>query len=201
MEENMNLQENKELSEEQSEESVYVPKYTQQQSVLYTIISIALFCLIYFGGKAVISSINKPYTMFRCTSDTSGDLVTYQYSYAKISQEYDLEYRYSELEKNESAYKVSILFTGFDNIEDFAENAIMFEYGNVMENVENEFYVTYYPFSQEYVTAEKYVDNDNPNNEILVFEYDGELYAEFQSYGTIIPTDVKILFDGCEKVH
>ncbi|MBP1549550.1 MAG: hypothetical protein J6A05_06055 [Oscillospiraceae bacterium] len=201
MKEKNNLHENIEHPEEQSAESVHVPKYTQQQSVLYTIISIALFCLIYFGGKGILSTVNKPYTMFRAASDTSEELITLQYDYASISQEYDLEYRYSELEKNESTYKVSILFTGFDDINDFSENAILFEYGNAIENVENEFYVTFSPFVLEYVTATKYVDNDNPNNEILVFEYDGELYAEFQSYGTIIPTDVKILFDRCEKVY
>ena len=139
--------------------------------------------------------------MFRCESDTSEELIVLQYDYSKISQEYGLEYIYSELEKNESTYKVSILFTGFDDINDFSENAVLFEYGNAIENVENEFYVTFSPFVKEYVTATKYVDNDNPNNEILVFEYDGELYAEFQSYGTFIPTDVKILFDRCEKVY
>lgn len=201
MEENIKLNENNEQTEGQSEETTHVPKHTQQQSVLYTIISIALFCLIYFGGKGIISSINKPYTMFRSDSETSEDLVTLQYDYAYLSQEYGLEYIYSELEKNESAYKVSILFTGFDDIEDFSENAILFDYGNAIENVENEFYVTYYPFVQEYVIGTKFVDNDNPNNEIIVFEYDGKFYAEFQSYGTLIPTDVKILFDGCEKVY
>lgn len=201
MKENMKLQENNEQLEEQSENAVYIPKYTKQQSVIYTIISIALFCLIYFGGKGIISSINKPYTMFRCASDTSEELIMLQYDYAKISQEYDLEYKYSELEKNESTYKISILFTGFDDMDDFSENVILFEYGNAIENVENEFYATYSPFVQEHVTATKYVDNDNPNNEILIFEYDGDLYAEFQSYGTIIPTDIKILFDRCEKVY
>ena len=156
---------------------------------------------LYFGGKGILSAVNKPYTMFRCESDTSEELIVLQYDYSKISQEYGLEYIYSELEKNESTYKVSILFTGFDDINDFSENAVLFEYGNAIENVENEFYVTFSPFVKEYVTATKYVDNDNPNNEILVFEYDGELYAEFQSHGTFIPTDVKILFDRCEKVY
>lgn len=197
MEDNKTFQENI----EQYDETSYVPKHNHQQTVLYTIISIALFCIIYFGGKAVIDSINKPYTMFRSASETSDELMLMQYNYANISEEYGLEYLYSELEKNESAYKISILFSGFDDIEDFSENAILFEFGNAIENVENEFYITYYPFVKEYVTAIKYVDNDNPNNEILIYEYDGKLYAEFQSYGTLVSTDIKILFDNCEKVY
>lgn len=186
---------------EQLAENIHIPKNSKQQTVLYTFISIALFCIIYFGGKGIFNVINRPYYMYRSSENTNKELSELQYEYAHISNEYALEYIYSEIVKNESGYKLSILFSGFDDIERFTENGILFEYGNAIEDVDNEFY----PYSDnsvmEYTKATKYVDNDNPNNEILVFEYDGKLYAEFQNYGTLIPTDVKILFDGCEKVY
>lgn len=198
MEDNLNLTE----KNEQQEELLHTPKNTKQQTVIYTIISVALFCLIYFGGNSIIDVINRPYTMYRCVEDTEAEMVDLQYEYSHISQEYGAEYQYSLIEKNESGYKVSILFSGIKDADVFAESGIAFEYGDPIEGVENEFY-PYYDISMgdEYVTAVKYVDNDDPNNEILIFEYNGEIYAEFQSYGAIIPTEVKILFDSCEKVY
>ncbi len=198
MEDNLNLVE----KNEQQDEQPHIPKNTRQQTVLYTIISIALFCLIYFGGSGIIDAINRPYIMYRNVESTSGELLDMQYEYSFISKKTKSEYNYSLFEKLESGYKVSILFSEIEDIEDFVENGIIFEYGNPVENVENEFY-PYYDIGtdDEYITAVKYIDNDNPNNEILIFEYDGEIYAEFQSYGTFIPTEIKILFDGCEKVY
>ncbi|MBQ3161761.1 MAG: hypothetical protein IJC04_06505 [Oscillospiraceae bacterium] len=198
MEENVNINE----KQEQPDEAVHIPKNTKQETVIYTIISIALFCVIYFGGKGLIDMINRPYYMMQYPDSVNSELLELQYDYARVSKEYGLDYMNSRVEYNEAGYKLSILFSGIDDMEDFAESGILFDYGDAVENVENEFY----PYGDnslncEYVTAIKYVDNDNPNNEILIFEYDGEIYAEFQSYGAIIPTDVKILFDGCEKVY
>lgn len=198
MEENVNINE----KQEQPDEAVHIPKNTKQETVIYTIISIALFCVIYFGGKGLIDMINRPYYMMQYPDSVNSELLELQYDYARVSKEYGLDYMNSRVEYNEAGYKLSILFSGINDMEDFAESGILFDYGDAVENVENEFY----PYGDnasncEYVTAIKYVDNDNPNNEILIFEYDGEIYAEFQSYGAIIPTDVKILFDGCEKVY
>ena len=50
MEENVNVQE----EAEQTAEPVHIPRNTKQQSALYTIISISLFCIIYFGGKGLL---------------------------------------------------------------------------------------------------------------------------------------------------
>lgn len=185
-----------------SDEQVHIPKNTKQQTIVYTIISIALFFLIYFGGNGLIEMVNRPYLMLQNADGLTNEHIELQYEYAHISKEYGLIYENSRLEKNDSDYKVSILFSGIDDIEAFSENGILFEYGNPILEFEDEFY----PYNDnynmsEYIIAIKYVDNDEPNNEILVFEYDGEIYAEFQSYGSIIPTEVKILFDGCEKIY
>ncbi len=198
------MEENFKSNEEkaQHEDVQHIPKNSRQQTVLYTIISIALFCIIYFGGKGIINAVNRPYTMYRNSESISSELLDLQYEYSNILQECGAVYQYSLMEKNESGYKVSILFSQIEDTDVFLENGICFEYGNPIEDVENEFYPDYNSnMGDEFVTAIKYVDNDNPNNEILIFEFDGEIYAEFQSYGTIIPTEIKILFDGCEKVY
>ncbi len=193
---------NKTAENEQPVEAVHIPKNTRQQTVVYTIISIALFCVIYFGGKGLIDMINRPYYMVQYPDNISDELIEMQYKYSSVAEDYGVEYLNSRVEYNKAGYKLSILFSGVDDMENFAENGILFDYGNAVEDVENEFYpYNDNPSDCEYVTAIKYVDNDNPNNEILIFEYDNEIYAEFQSYGALIPTDVKILFDGCKKVY
>lgn len=198
MEENVNVQE----GTEQTAEPVHIPKNTKQQSVLYTIISIALFCIIYFGGKGLLQMINRPYYMVQLENNLSSELLEMQYDYACISKECDIEYENSYIEKNGEGYMLSILFSGIDDIDNFSENGILFEYGNAVEDVEND--ICIYDndiLLSERVMATKYVNNDNPNNEILIFEYEDKLYAEFHEYGTFVPTEVKILFDGCEKVY
>ena len=198
MEENVNLVE----ENEQKTEATYTPKYTKQQTALYTILSIALFCILYFGGKGIMNTINRPYYMIQHAGNLTDELVKMHYDYAFVSDDYGLEYENSRLEKNETGYKVSILFSGIKDIDDFVEKGILFEFGDAIEDAETEFYpYKDNPVRAEYVTAVKYVNNDNPNVEILIFEYDGKIYAEYQSYGALIPTEVKILFDGSKKVY
>ncbi|MBQ5317678.1 MAG: hypothetical protein J6K17_01105 [Oscillospiraceae bacterium] len=179
-----------------------VPKNSQKQTVIYTIISIAIFCIIYFGGNGLIDKLNRPYHMFRYPENTSEELLDLYFEYAAVSKEYGLVFESSRLEKNNAGYKVSVLFSGVEDTEVFADEGILFEYGNAIDDVDAEIYpYKENPFLSEYVVAEKYVDNDNPNNEILIFKYEDEIYVKYQGYGSFIPTDVKILFDGCEKVY
>lgn len=199
MEEKININEK---AEEANEVEVHTPKNTKQQTILYTIISIALFCLIYFGGKGLIGMIDRPYYMVCNSVDLTDELTEMHYEYASVSKEYGLEYENSRLEKDEKGYKLSILFSGIDDVEDFAQKGILFNFGDAVEDIETEFY----PYNDnltlaEYVTAVKYVNNDNPNDEILIFEFNGKIYAEYQNYGGFVPTEIKILFDGCEKVY
>ncbi len=195
------MEENVKIVENESEERP-VRRDTKQQNFLYLIISIALFFILYFGGKGIIDAINRPYFMIQKSENINEELLELQYEYADISKEYGVKYECSRLEKDKNGYKVSVLFSGIVDVDDFVENAILFEYGNAVEDVENEFYpYESEPTVSEDVIAVKYVDNDNPYNEILIFEYDDEIYAEYQGYGGMIPTDVKILFNGCEKVY
>ena len=178
------------------------PVVSRQQSILYTILSIGLFCIIYFGGKGIINNLNRSYYMIQSPDNISNELLSLQYEYSSIAESYGLVYEGSRLEKTKNGYKVSILFSGIEDEEDFIENGIGFEFGDAVENTENEIYpYTENPNLAEYVTCVKYVNNDDLNSEILVFEYDDTVYAEYQGYGYIVPTDVKILFDGCEKVY
>lgn len=198
MEENVNVQE----EAEQTAEPVHIPRNTKQQSALYTIISIALFCIIYFGGKGLLETINRPYYMVQLENNMSSELLEMHYDYACVSKECGAEYENSCVDKNDEGYVLSILFSGIDDFDNFAENGILFEYGNAVEDVENEFYIyNNGVLLSERVIATKYVNNDNPNNEILIFEYEDKMYAEFHEYGVLVPTEVKILFDGCEKVY
>lgn len=178
------------------------PTITKQQNVIYTIISICLFCLIYFGGKGVFGLINRPYYILQYPEDVSEQRFEQIYEKIGISREYDLELEEARIVKNENGYTFSVLLSGINDTENFADNAILFKYGNPEENIRTEIYpYRGNPMFAEYGYAVKYVNIDDPNSEILVFEYEDKNYVKYMNYGSVVPSDLKSLFSGCEKVY
>lgn len=183
----------------------YKPKYTKQQNILYTIISIGLFCLIYFGGKEILQYVNRSYYCFQHPETVNAETLESIYEVSGISYNYGLVFENSRLYKDETGYSVEILFSGVDNIEKFEENGILFEYGDVEEDIR----INFYPYSdnplfEEYAFAERYVnieDGAAPNSEIYVFEYEDEIFVKYQEYGYNISSEIKSLFSDCEKVY
>ena len=187
---------------EETEADVHKPRYTREQTVLYTLISIVLFCLVYFGGKEIMSVINRPYYIIQNSEAVSEDNLNLYFEESKLSEDFGLIFENARLTKNESGYILSILFLGTADTEDFAENVILFSYGNPIEDVSTEIYpYTENPTRAEYANAIKYVNIDDPNDEILIFEYEDVTYVKYQTYGYSVPAEIKILFRDCEKVY
>lgn len=187
---------------ESEEYTEHKPKYTRQQNMLYTMISIVLFCLVYFGEKGVIGIINRPYYMVQNSEAVSEENLSLYFEESQISEDFGLIFENARLTKNESGYILSILFSGAVDTEDFAENGILFNYGDPIEDISTEIYpYIENPTLAEYENAIKYVNIDDPNNEILIFEHEDITYVKYQAYGNIVPADVKILFRDCEKVY
>ena len=187
---------------EGTEADVHKPRYTKEQTVLYTLISIVLFCLFYFGGKGIMSVINRPYYMVQNSEAVNEENLNLYFEESNLSEDFGLIFENARLTKNESGYILSIFFSGTVDTEDFAENGILFSYGNPIENVSTEIYpYTENPTRAEYADATKYVNIDDPNDEILIFEYEDVTYVKYQTYGYSVPAEIKILFRNCEKVY
>ena len=185
--------------EESSERPVH---YTKQQSFFYTVISVALFFLIYFAVKGIAGTANRPYQMFAYPENITAERAAEAFAISGISQESDLVFENARLEKNSDGYVLMMLFSGNGDAESFADEEISFEYGDAEEDIRTEFY----PYAEnyyyaEYAYAEKYVDIEAPSREIYIFEWKGRLYAEYRQYGSSIPSEIKTLFSGMEKVY
>ncbi len=197
------MEENANISAEKKQGGAEMTKrhYTKQQNIFYTVVSIGLFIVIYFGGGKIFELINRPYRIYCYPETVSEEKLTELYEICGISEAWDIKFEGARLRK-EGGYKTTVLFSGIGGKESFAENGIAFEYGDIAEDIRTEFYpYPENPSLAEYAYAARYVDIDDPNRYISVFEYDGELYAEYTHIGKSLPSDVRAFFADGEKVY
>lgn len=197
MEENTNIPAEK----EQKTEEMTRKYYTKQQNILYTVISVVLFLIIYFGGGKALELINRPYRIYCYPETVSEEDMTDLYDICGITNVQGISFEAARLRK-EGGFETLVLFSGIDDEEYFAENCINFEYGNVVEGIRTEFYpYRENPSAAEYAYASRYVDINDPNRYISVFIYSGTVYAEYSQLGDNLPSDVKAFFADGEKVY
>lgn len=206
MEENNNnieiIAENAEETEAAVEGSITRKVYTKQQNALYTIVSIALFFVLYFGVKGVMGMVNRPYRILAYSENVSTERIAETFVIGGISSEHGCVFESARLNKHENGYEFTMIFSGIDDLESFAEEGISFEYGDIESEVRTEIYpYRENPDLAEYVYADKLVDIDSPNREIYLFEYDGSIYAKYAEYGSFVPAEVTGLFYGQEKIY
>lgn len=197
------MEENANISAEQDQGGAEMPKrhYTKQQNMIYTVISIGLFIVIYFGGGKILELINRPYRIYCYPGTVSEEKLAELYGICGISEAWDIEFEGARLRK-EGGYETEVLFSRIGGMESFAENGIAFEYGDIAEDIRTEFYpYPENPSLAEYAYAARYVDINDPNRYISVFEYNGELYAKYTLIGQNLPSDVKAFFADGEKVY
>lgn len=201
-ENNKNTEITGEVPEESTEKPMTRTVYTKQQTALYTIISIALFCAVYFGGKGVMGMVNRPYSITAYAENVGEERIAEAFEIGGISPEQSCSFESARLNKHENGYEFTVIFSGIGDLEIFAEEGIAFEYGNAEEDVRTEIYpYRENPDLAEYVYAEKLVDIDSPNREVYLFEYEGNTYAKYAEYGGIVPAEITGLFYGQEKVY
>ncbi|MBP1561578.1 MAG: hypothetical protein J6C96_10135 [Oscillospiraceae bacterium] len=199
------MEENEKMTADTAENAQEAPMsrrtYTKQQNMMYTVISVALFFLIYFGGKGIISLVNRPYYVDIYSDTASAEFVSCAFETSGISEESGAVFMQGKMSKGESGMTASLLFSGVPDEESFAESGIVFEYGDIVEDIRTEIYpYRENPAFAEYVYADRYVDIDNPNRFISVFEFNGSLYAEYKEIGEI-SEETKMLFSSGEKVY
>ena len=182
-------------------------QYTKQQSFLYTVISAALFFLIYFAVKGITGSVNRPYQMLAYGEDIRTERVAEVFSISGISSEKDCTFENARVEKGTDGYVFSALFLvniepDEEDDESIAREIISFGYGDPEEDIRAEFYpYAENPYYAEYAYGEKYVDIEAPSREISIFQWDGKVYAQYRQYGSVVPSEIRALFSGTEKVY
>ncbi|MCM1024401.1 MAG: hypothetical protein NC395_10140 [Prevotella sp.] len=189
--------------EEQGKDTAEMPRktYSKQQNMLYTVISVGLFIIIYFGGGKVLELVNRPYRIYCYPETVSEESLPELYGICGISRTGELAFEGARLRK-EGGFEVTALFSGVEDEEIFAENYINFEYGDLLEDIRTEFYpYPENPSAAEYAYAVRYVDINDPNRYVSVFEYGGGVYAQYTQLGNSLASDVKSFFADGEKVY
>lgn len=176
--------------------------YTKQQNIFYTIVSIGLFFLLYFGVKGIASAANRPYYILADISSLGDEQVLDTFAVSGVSTEQGYSLYSARLDKNNGRYVLRTVFSGISDGKIFAESGISFEYGDVEEDIRIEFCpATENPGYIEYVYAEKFVDIEAPSRELYLFEWGGGLYAEYREYSGTVSAEVWAIFSGQDKVY
>ena len=204
---NRNTEEELDQETEEGESAEKRVQYTKQQSFLYTVISVALFFLIYFAVKGITSAVNMPYRMLAYGEDLSQERSAEAFSISGILPEGECLFDSARLEKGSDGYVFTALFivnerADDDEFEDIAEKIIDFEYGDPDEEIRTGFYPYHEnPYYSENAYGEKFVDIESPYREVILFNWNGSVYAQYRQYGTDIPSEIRALFSETEKVY
>ena len=201
-ENNKNEEMIEEVSEVAAEEPMTRKEYTKQQNALYTIISIALFFALYFGVKGVMGMVDKQYIMYAYPETISEENISAAFELSGIFADNGYAFENARLVKNENGYEFRVLFSGITDMESFAENNTKLDYSDSDEEVRIEFY----PYREntdrkEFIYADVFWNVDSDKGTVYLFEWQGNVYAEYFDSGVSVPTEVSSIMAGQERVH
>ena len=186
--------ETEEVTELIEEEPPY-KKEPRQNYVIYTVISVILFFILYFGVNFVTGKINAEYYMTVDGSQLTDEQKGIISDYASIDC---TDITAVKLKRVNRSSVVTVYFENTGDPETFAEERIMFEYGDVVEDLRIEIF-PYGNETVEFVYASSYVNIDNPNVYCHVYEFNGENYAEYHS--DELTSEISALFMDAEKIY
>lgn len=197
---------NTEITEENTEAAAEQPMtrrvYTKQQNALYTIISIALFFALYFGVKGVMGAVNRPYIMYAYSDTILEERIAAAFELSGISADLGYGFESARLVKNEYGYEFTAVFGGIPDTESFAENNPQLDYSDSDDEVRIEFYpYRENPDLKEFVYADVFWNTDSDKGTVYLFEWQGNVYAEYLESGVSVPSKVSSIMAGQEKVY
>lgn len=196
---------NKNTEAPAEEEELRPRRYTKEQNALYTIISIGLFFLLYFGVKGITAAASRPYYILADIPAIGEELTADAFEISGISADMrgqGCTLESARLDKNSGGYVLEMVFSGIGDEEEFIESGITFEYGNIEEDIRAEFCpAPENPAYVEYVYADKLVDIEAPSRELYLFEWNDGHYAEYREYSASVPAEVLAIFSGQEKIY
>lgn len=176
--------------------------YTKQQNALYTIISIALFFVLYFGVKGVMGAVNRPYIMYAYPDMVSEERTASIFELSGISSDLGYVFENARLVKNENGYEFMAVFSGIANRESFTESNTQLVNSDSDEEIRIEFYpYRENPDVKEFVYAEAFVGADGEEGTVYLFEWQGRLYAEYFDRGNVLPSEISSIMAGQEKIY
>lgn len=170
-------------------------KEPKRNYIIYTLISIVLFFALFGGYKFISSRLSRNYYMTAEVSSLSEEQFEIIREYADIDYDEIIKITFESIDRHNS---ISIIYSGIEEPEDFIENCILFEYGDPEQDIRTEVKIIDNEIV-EYAFADKYVDIDEPSSCCLVYEFEGQYYAEYHS--SEIPPEIYSIFRNSDKVY
>lgn len=197
-----NIEEILENTDNAEEQPMTRKVYTKQQNALYTIISIALFFVLYFGVKGVMGAVNRPYIMYAYPDTVSEERAADVFNLSGVSSDLGYIFENARLVKNENGYEFMAVFSGIADRESFVESNTQLANSDSDEEVRIEFYpYRENPDVKDFVYAEAFGGADGEEGTVYLFEWQGSLYAEYFERGNVLPSEISSIMAGQEKIY
>ena len=188
--------ESEEIStEDVTEEELPYKREPKQNYVIYTILSIILFFVVYFSVEFISGKINAEYYMEIDGKSLTEEQKSIISEYASIDS---TDIKGIRLERVNKISTVTVFFYNIDDIENFAEGHILYEYGDVVDDLRIEIY-PYENEISEYAYACSYVNIDDPSIYCYVYEFEGEGYEDY--YSNEMTSEISTIFMDAEKIY
>ncbi len=158
-------------------------------AMLYTVISVVLFFVLYFGVKQAGDFINREYRV----TVTGADFSSVNEVYTDILTDADTNTERIAFTKLKTGMSLIILYSDETDEEKFAADSINFEYGNTVEDYR------YKNVFNEFVFGTVYVYIDDPEIYCVVYEYEDKVYAEYNT--DEIKAEVMKMIRSGEKMY
>lgn len=167
----------------------------RRNNVIYTVISVMIFALIYGIWQFAQAKLFRDYSMLVYGDELTEEQLEITANFANISWD---KIDYIRLDRIGGKNSAVICFRETGEPEDFADAAIMYEYGDIAEDIR----VEIYPHGNnipEYVYADSYVDIEDPARYCLIYSYNEEYFAEYHSDN--VSSEFAALFMNAEKIY
>ena len=165
-------------------------KEPKRNYVIYTLISVVIFFALYFGLKGVKSVIFKDYSKYVRLGELAAESRAAAYDTAMDFTKISKEPEYAEIKREQG--RVTVIFGYYDvgDAEEFiganADLRLSDPEYDVKEEICNE------NGTIENVIADSYVNIDNPNETLIIYELNGVVCAQYRS--NRITADIAAIF-------
>lgn len=192
-----------ENTEAAAEQPMTRREYTKQQNALYTIISIALFFALYFGVNGLVAALtSKPYNMYAYPDTVVEGGIADAFELSGISADNGYGFESARLSWDKNGYEFRVLFGGIPDMESFAEDNPQLGYSDLDEEVRIEFYpYRENPDRKEFAYADVFLNADNSRGTVYLFEWQGNVYAEYAESGATVLSYISEIMAGQERVY
>ncbi len=170
-----------EITENSSENNDEGRPPADPKNKLYTVISLLIFAVLYVGWYFIKDNFVFTYALYTENLNQEQLLIIERELQAEIPEGAELQF--ARLHRNfdsDMLYAAFLLPEGIEENENFADEMIPYQYGNVVRDER----FTVYPYADmtaDYVYGDSYVCIDNPLRSCLIYKEDGNHYALFRT--------------------